>query len=89
MKKNVIYANKWENGLFMDIYYKEENDDIYLFTIEYSKKLFQYFKTGKSISQIKTTHKWNKNKRLDLLIEYRLPHELKILRRKGVSAING
>ncbi len=85
MKGSCIYATKWQDNTFIDLWFENDTEEMYMFSIRYNKGIYEYFRHKKSVALIMSTHKWNKNRVLDRLIHNRIPYELKVLKRKGVK----
>lgn len=82
MRKNVIYAEYPYEGSPMYFWYLGEQKKEYLFSISFHPVIYQFFKNGKSIKEMRRGYVWNRNVQLDRLIERRIPYEMKRLRRK-------
>ncbi len=82
MRPNVIYAEHPFEWSPIHFWYRGRDEKIYLFSTKYNREVFKFFKNGKSLAEIKTTHVWKRNIQLDKIIEYRIPHEIK--KRKGM-----
>lgn len=83
MRKAVIYVTKWTRIPYMDFSITNNGKEIHLFTMPYTKNVYQFFKNGKSIGQLREYKKWKKNDVLSRLIEKRIPYELNKLRKGG------
>ena len=83
MRKNVIYAEYPCEGSPMYFWYFGEQKKEYLFSISFHPTIYQFFKNGKSIKEMRRGHVWKRNMQLDRLIERRIPHEMKRLKGKG------
>lgn len=67
MKKNKIIIK--DRNKKMDFYLLSGRDRLYLFTQNYSKGVYNFFRNGRSESEIRHYNKWDKNPRLDKTIE--------------------
>ena len=77
--KNKIFIKKLfiEKGdEHLEFYLKNENGEFWLFTQPFSKGVYEWFKDGRSESEILNFDKWEKNKRLNNTIQ-RIPREIK------------
>ncbi len=59
----------------LNFYLRSNDGEFYLFSQDYSKGVYEYFKNGRSVNEIRKFDKWNKNPRLNKTI-YRLPKQI-------------
>ena len=85
MKNETICIKRSFCGRYMIFYYDFKDERSYLFAIPYSESVYQYFCKGRAVSELRKYNKWSKNKKLDHLIEHRIPYELKKRKEKGES----
>lgn len=67
MKKNKIIIKNQNKKI--DFYLLSGRERLYLFTQDYSKGVYNFFRNGKSEGEIRRYKKWDKNPRLDKTIE--------------------
>lgn len=67
--------NVQRNNHNLDFYLRSNNGEFYLFSQDYSKGVYEYFKHGRSVNEIRKFNKWKKNPRLNKTID-RLPHQI-------------
>lgn len=67
MMQNKIMITKENRKLNFYLILKEER--FYLFTQDFSKGVYNFFRNGKTEEQVRAYNKWNNNKRLDKTIE--------------------
>lgn len=72
MKSRISVQKDKQN---LDFYLHSNNGEFYLFSQDYSKGVYEYFKNGRSVNEIRKFDKWNKNPRLNKTIE-RLPKQI-------------
>lgn len=65
--KNRITITKENEKL--NFYLVSEKGRFYLFTQPFSKGVYNFFRDGKSESQLRAYSRWNNNKRLDKTVE--------------------
>ena len=65
--KNKITVTK--SGNTLSFYLLGHTSHMYLFTQRFSKGVYEYFRKGKSETEIKTFKNWNRDPRLDKTIE--------------------
>ena len=65
--KNKIIVRKGNNKL--NFYLLSKTGRFYLFTQDYSKGVYHYFRNGKSENELRSYRQWDKNPRLDKTIE--------------------
>lgn len=53
----------------LDFYLISKRVKVYLFTQDYTKGVYEFFRDGKSENEVKGYKKWNRNPRLDKTIE--------------------
>lgn len=85
MNEGYIYVEKWKDNSFVDFWFVTGDEQLYMFSTRYSKNLYEYFKYKRTVKHILSRHKWNRNTRIDHLIQSRIPYEIKNLRRRGVK----
>ena len=78
MRKNTIYAEHPYEDSPMFFWLVGENERQYIFSAPFHPVIYQYFKNGRNLDEMRK-HVWNRNSRLDQLIERRIPYELKRL----------
>lgn len=77
--KNKIFIKKLfieKGNEHIEFYLKNEKGEFWLFTQPFSKGVYEWFKDGRSESEILSFDKWEKNKRLNNTIK-RIPKEIK------------
>lgn len=67
--------NVQRNNHNLDFYLCSNNGEFYLFSQDYSKGVYEYFKHGRSVNEIRKFNKWKKNPRLNKTID-RLPQQI-------------
>lgn len=77
MKKNCVYAVPSRDKKNLNFFYKRDDDTIYLFTMQFSYKIYGYFGRGRNLSELRKYRCWNRYPPLDRIIEKRIPYELK------------
>ena len=75
MRKNVIYAEYPYEGSPMYFWYFGEQKKEYLFSMSFHPVIYQFFKNGKRINEMRRGHVWKRNVQLDRLIERRIPYK--------------
>ena len=65
--KNKVYISKNDNML--DFYLKTNTGTYFLFKQECTKGVYEYFKNGRSVDELRAYHQWERNKRLDKTVE--------------------
>ncbi len=83
MRKNVIYTEASKRKYVLYFRYRGEDGDQFLFSRSYDKKVYWYFRDGKSIDQLRRDSKWKRYKPLAKLVEDRIPMALKSLEKGG------
>ena len=53
----------------LNFYLLSREQRLYLFTQDFSKGVYNFFRNGKTENQLRSYDKWNNNKRLDKTIE--------------------
>ena len=53
----------------LNFYLLSREERLYLFTQDFSKGVYNFFRNGKTENQLRSYDKWNNNKRLDKTIE--------------------
>lgn len=68
-------------------FYLHSNDgEFYLFSQNYSKGVFEYFKNGRSVNEIRKFDKWKKNPRLNKTID-RLPPQIQYVEKYIIGQV--
>lgn len=81
MRTNIIYVEHPFEWCPIHFWYIGNKGKVYLFSTAYNPGIYKFFQNGKTLKEIKETHVWNRNLKLDRIIENRIPYEMK--RRKG------
>lgn len=74
---NSLFANR-ENAK-LQFFLVTNKEEYYLFEQNFSKGVYLYFQNGVWLSQIRRYKNWNKNMRLDKVIEERIPQYTRYL----------
>ncbi len=82
--KNKI--NVQRNNQNLDFYLRSNNGEFYLFSQDYSKGVYEYFKNGRSVNEIRKFNKWKKNPRLNKTID-RLPQQIQYVEKYVVGQV--
>lgn len=69
MRKNVIYSIPCKRRGILQFYFKAHDKTYYLYYIRYRKKAHEFFRYGKSISELHQRKDWKKSPFLRNLIE--------------------
>ena len=69
MLKNVIYSIPCKRRGILQFYFKAHDKTYYLYYIRYRKKAHEFFRYGKSISELHQRKDWKKSPFLRNLIE--------------------
>lgn len=77
MKNRVIITKENEEIIF---YLKNKEGTFWLFSQPFSKGVYEWFKDGRSESEILSFAKWNRNKRLSYTIN-RIPREIRYVQK--------
>lgn len=72
MKSRISVQRNKQN---LDFYLRSNDGEFYLFSQDYSKGVYEYFKNGRSVNEIRKFDKWKKNPRLNKTID-RLPKQI-------------
>ena len=54
---------------YLNFYMTDRRERLFLFTQEFTKGVYEYFKNGRNENELRAFNKWNKNPRLDKTIE--------------------
>lgn len=85
MKDRIIVKKKTElvevNGKmkekdFLKFFLKNDSGETWLFNQKCTEGVYEWFKNGRSINEVRKFVKWNRNKRLEQTIS-RIPREVK------------
>lgn len=77
MKNRVIITKENEEIKF---YLKNNTGTFWLFTQPFSKGVYEWFKDGRAEGEILSFAKWDKNKRLNAIID-RIPREIRYVQK--------
>lgn len=66
MKNRITVMSKNDTLYF---YMMHKGEKMYLFSQKYSKGVYEFFRNGRSESEVKAYKQWNRNPRLDKTIE--------------------
>lgn len=89
MREKIILAEQpyqWSNIYF---WYVGDDRKEYLFSIPFDREIYQYFRNGLRLEELKKHHVWNRNKVMDHLIEKRIPYEMKRLKKRREEEMDG
>ncbi len=81
MRKNIVYAMVEGNyNKTLCFRYRDETGaDTMLFVRKYDKKVYRYFRDGKSIAQMHRDTSWHGCRYLSKLVEERIPAAIKAM----------
>ncbi|MCD7749181.1 MAG: hypothetical protein LUH42_03910 [Oscillospiraceae bacterium] len=76
-EKVIVRINKRRTGIGtahdydwkLEFYLVTGGRTIYLFTQDYTKGVYEFFRNGRSVNELRQYRKWNRNPRLDKTIE--------------------
>jgi len=83
MRKPMIYVTKWNNMPYIDFCMVNGNKKIILFTMPYTKNVYDFFEKGKSVSYLRNMKRKGGRDPLSKIIERRIPYELNKLKKQG------
>ncbi len=87
--KNKIIIKKTENETVRELnfYLKNSKGTFWLFTQPFSKGVYEWFRDGRSESEIISFSDWKRNKRLNNTID-RIPREIRYVNKYIINDIN-
>lgn len=87
--KNKIIIKKTENETVRELnfYLKNSKGTFWLFTQPFSKGVYEWFRDGRSESEIISFSDWKRNKRLNNTID-RIPREIRYVSKYIINDIN-
>lgn len=77
MRREKIYAKQADTYGKLDFWCQTADSTIYLFTTKYRKKAHEFFRRGRSVSELYGKKSWKRNRYLCDLIETKLKRELR------------
>jgi hypothetical protein len=84
MRKNVIYSIPCKRRGILQFYFKAHDKTYYLYYIRYRKKAHEFFRYGKSISELHRRKDWKKSPFLRNLIEGPLKQKVNQMKKGGI-----
>ena len=78
--KEVMDNYKFTEKEFLNFYLKNDSGEHWLFQQDFSKGVYEWFKSGRAEGEILSFSKWNKNKRLNNTVK-RIPREIRYVQK--------